>query len=355
MSKYTREEQIQIVEWAMHLTATIESEKLQIENLNDSEFKAKPLPPSKQKAQPIQPIYPTPQKTNYSFKNHLSNDTSFIGKLLTKKGIIFVVIALVVGGIIGIILQALSAKVPILGILGILISALCFLIIPAYVILAIVKYVEYLGKRGEFNKQLANTPEYLQARAEAERVAKAQEAENQKRLDEQYENAMVKYNSTLEVYNNELAEFENKKNIELSILNQDLTENTQALRGLYESTKLIPTTTRELNELIWIYDDMSSSEHDFERALDMLIANKQLANTAAIMGQVREMTHVMYQGFSEVLSGIDYSNYQLEDISNNLGKVRRDINLGNIAAISQRHKTNKNINITNAKLEEMMK
>ena len=42
----TLEEQIKIVEWAMHLTAAIKSEEQQINELKSSSFKSKPLPPS---------------------------------------------------------------------------------------------------------------------------------------------------------------------------------------------------------------------------------------------------------------------------------------------------------------------
>lgn len=355
MSKYTREQQIEIVKWAMNLQATIESEQAQISMLQNSKFRAKPLPPSHQKAQPIQPNYPTAQKSNYSFSNHIQNDKSFIGKLFSKKGIIAIVVAIVVGNILGIVLQGVGAKIHFFGVIGMLIMTICGFIIPACVIVFIIKYVEYLGKRKEYNNQLANSPEYLNARAEAERVAKQQEADNQKKLDEQYETAMATYNSTLENYNSELAEYESKKKIELSILNQDLSLNINALTELYDTTLLIPKNNRALNELIWMYEDMSTSEHDFERALDMLNANKQIANTEDIKSQMSNLTNVMYQGLTEVLNSIDYSNYQLDEINNNLGKVRRDINLGNIAAASQRHGVNKNIKNTNSKLDNLLK
>ena len=355
MSKYTREEQIQIVQWAMNLTATINSEKDQIDEISSDEFRMKPLPPTHQKAQTVKPNYPSPQKSNYTFSEHIKKDASFIAKLFTKKGIIAAIAVLVGGNVLGAILEALGYKVSLFFYLGVLLHIVSALIIPAYGVMAIIKYVEYSQKRREYNKQLENTPEYLEARAEAEKIAKEQEQANQNELDIQYKKAMVEYNSSVEVYKKELAEYEKKKEIELSILNQDLSENVKTLRELYEATHLIPNTVRALNELIWIYDDMSSSEHDFERALDMLIANKQLAKQADILNQMNNMTTVMYQGFSEVLNGIDYNNYQLDEINNNLGKVRRDINIGNVAAVSQRHKMNKNIGSTNAKLDEMLK
>ena len=100
---------------------------------------------------------------------------------------------------------------------------------------------------------------------------------------------------------------------------------------------------------------MSTSEHDFERSLDVLNAQNMQDALKSVNEKVDTLTNVTYQGFSEVLSGIDYSNYQLDEINNNLGKVRRDINIGNAAAITQRRKMNKNIKSTNAKLDELLK
>ena len=355
MSKFTREEQIQIVQWAMNLTATIESEQAQIYTIENSCFRAKPLPPSKQTAQTIQPNYPTPQKSNYAFKDHIKNDTSLIGKIFSKKGIIAVIVTLIGGNILGAILEALGRKFSIFFYLGFLLHIICALIIPACVVTAIIKYVEYSQKRKEYNKELANNPEYLEARTKAERTAQEQQDENQKKLDEQYKNAMVKYDATVEVYNKELAEFEAKKKIELNILNQDLSSNINALTELYDTTLLIPKNNRALNQLVWFYNDMSTSEHDFERSLDVLNAQNMQDALKSVNEKVDTLTNVTYQGFSEVLSGIDYSNYQLDEINNNLGKVRRDINIGNAAAITQRRKMNKNIKSTNAKLDELLK
>ena len=62
--------------------------------------------------------------------------------------------------------------------------------------------------RSEFNKQHANTPEYLQARAEAEKVASDEQARNQQQLDEKYSVEMSEYNTALAKYNTELNEWE---------------------------------------------------------------------------------------------------------------------------------------------------
>ena len=357
MSQYTKQQQLEIVQGAMNLQATIESEQARISTLQRSSFKAKPLPPVHQKAKPVQPHYPPIPQTNMKFLDYIQNDTPFFSKLFSKKGILAVAVALFFGMILNIVLLSGSNTL----VLGLLVTVLCVLLIPAYIILFGYKYYQFIEKRKEINRQLGSAPEYLSARAEAERVAKQQEEDNQRKLDEQFEKATIEYQSVLEQYNQDLAEYEHKKSIELSILNQDLEANIDALAELYDTTRLIPKNNRSLYDLVWIYNDMNSSEHEFERSLDTLNADKQQTQTEELKKQVNDLTSVTSRGFAEVLDGIDYSNYQLEgmndqlsDVNYNLGKVRRDINLGNLAAAAQRHSTNKKVKEANAKLDDLL-
>ena len=165
---------------------------------------------------------------------------------------------------------------------------------------------------------------------------------------------MSDYNTALAQYNTELNEWESKRSIKLSILNEDLSLNKQALAELYDSTLLIPKNNRSLNQLVYLYDDMSTSEHDFERSLDMLNANMQLAKTEQINQQMSNMTSVMYQGFSATLEAIDYGNSELDEIRGTLGKVRRDMNIANVGAAVQRRNLRKEVKATNSKLDDIL-
>ncbi|MBQ6380364.1 MAG: hypothetical protein IJJ41_02020 [Clostridia bacterium] len=327
MSKYSKEEQVEIVKTAMNLQATIESEQAQISSIQKESFKLKPAEPTHQKARPVNVNYPVAPKSSYTFTEHINNDSSFLGKMFTTKG-------LIIDGIICVLTMGIA--------------------IPVFAILFIVKFFEYSSKRSEFNKQLANTPEYLQARAEAERVASEEQARLQQQLDDKYAVEMSDYNTALAQYNTELNEWESKRSIKLSILNEDLSLNKQALAELYDSTLLIPKNNRSLNQLVYLYDDMSTSEHDFERSLDMLNANMQLAKTEQINQQMSNMTSVMYQGFSATLEAIDYGNSELDEIRGTLGKVRRDMNIANVGAAVQRRNLRKEVKATNSKLDDIL-
>lgn len=327
MSKYTKEEQVAIVEQAMNLQATIESEQAQISNLNRQSFRLAPAEPTRKTAQPVKANYPAAPKTNYSFSDHINNDKSFFGKMFTTKGLIICAIAsLLTFGF------------------GFVVVGVCF----------VVEYFQYMGKRSEFNKQLANTPEYLQAKAEAEKIANDEQLRVQATFDEEYSTAMIKYNQELEQYNNELVDWETKKSIKLSILQDDLEANKEALSELYDSTMLIPKHNRALNQLVFLYDNMSSSEHDFERALDMLNADRQIAESEQINKQMGDMTNMMYQGFSATLEAIDYGNSELDEIRGTLGKVRRDMNIANVGAAVQRRNLRKEVKATNSKIDDII-
>ena len=325
-SKYTKDEQVLIVQQAMNLQATIESEQAQIKTIQNQTFRLQPAEPKHEVATPVSVNYPAAPKSSYSFSDHIKNDNSFLGKLFSKTGLIIsVVVSIFTFGF------------------GFIVLGILFL----------VKYFEYLEKRNEFNKQLANTPEYLKAKEEAEKLAKDEQETKQQQLDESYSTAMVKYNQELEQYNDELADWETKKSIKLSILQDDLQANKEALSELYDSTMLIPKHNRALNQLVWLYDDMSSSQHDFEQSLDCLYKDRQIAESEQINKQMGDMTNMMYQGFSATLEAIDYGNSELDEIRGTLGKVRRDMNIANVGAAVQRRNLKKEVKATNSKLNEV--
>jgi len=332
MSKYTKDEQIQIVGWAMNLEAAIQSEKAQLSALRNMRFKSKPTPPATPET--VKPNYPKAPKI--SFSNYLKDDTSTIGKLLTKQNIIKIVIALIVLEIIGAILSATA-----LSGIGILISVVSWFIVPAVGGLYVKEYLEFLKNRKELSNKLAeNTPEYVTAYNEAERIAK----EKQESLNLQYEKEKEKYETQLiPMYNQELSNWEASQEMKINIISDDLNANLNAQENLYNETKLVPKNNRSLNDLIWIYEDMSTSEHDFERAIDMLNANKQLAQSQQIESAIHNMNNNMQNSFSAVYYAIENGNDIAEEINNKLGKTRRDMNISNIVSTVQRHNIKKKL------------
>lgn len=332
MSKYTKDEQVKIIGWAMNLEAAIQSEKAQLSSLRNMMFKPKPNPPSAPET--IQPDYPKMPKV--SFSNYLKDNTSTIGKLLSKQNIIKIVIALIVLEIIGNILMATP-----LSAIGIIISTVSWFIVPAVGGLYIKEYFEFLKNRKELSNKLAqNTPEYIKAYNEAERLAK----EKQEALNLRYAKDKEKYETQIvPMYNQELSNWNASQEMKINVISDDLNANLDAQESLYNETKLIPKNNRSLNDLIWIYEDMSTSEHDLERAIDMLNANKQLAQSNQIKEAVNNMNNNMQNSFSAVYCAIENGNDIALEINDRLGKTRRDMNIGNIVSTVQRHNINKKL------------
>ena len=78
MSKFTKEEQTEIVRWALNLEAAIESEQTELSRLRNEKFRSCPSAPERkiinQTVQHVKPKYPEAPKTNYSFTQYLEED-----------------------------------------------------------------------------------------------------------------------------------------------------------------------------------------------------------------------------------------------------------------------------------------
>lgn len=162
----------------------------------------------------------------------------------------------------------------------------------------------------------------------------------QEKYDEEYRIEKEKYdNVTIPEYNSEKAlwEFRNEKNIE--IITEDMILNKQALDTLYNETKLISVHFRELETLIWIYNDMTSSDHDIVYSTDLFykdkFANKLDEINQTIRNQVGMLRKDMNNRLNALNNAVNYGNVVNEellhamDVSNiSLNKIRRGINAG---------------------------
>ena len=192
------------------------------------------------------------------------------------------------------------------------------------------------------------------------------DAENRRREEEyrlqqeennrEYTQSIDQYkNVTLVAYQNELQHWQELQAQKAELLKADMVENRQTQETLYSETKLIPMTIRSLEDLTYLYEDMSSSEHDIERAIDMLNAYKQCKVTQDEAEKTRrrmdakmdELRGNMQQGFSQVYGLIDNGNYRAEvltaQLASQMDDIRTGIRRGNIAAIVQRYGTNKKL------------
>ncbi len=173
-------------------------------------------------------------------------------------------------------------------------------------------------------------------------------------------------------WSKELDSWMSVKQAKLVFVENDLKENIDALDELYTSTKLIPSAYRAIDKLMWLYEDMSTSEHDLERSIDML-NHKETSDLLRNMNDnVDEVKSALAVGFTAVYSAIQQNNmiqsqilsnqqYQQEmmqqiisnqnaaisqqsEMMTNLSKIRKSARTGNflnIGSLIQNHKRNK--------------
>ena len=335
MSKFTQPEETMIVKNAMELTATIMLEENELNKVKSDTFRSSPNPPvRKVLSQPndIRPQYPPKPTTTYSYTDYL--------KELISKYKIFVGIA--------------AIAIIILSLLNTIFSVLLILFVPVCLFAVLIyTYFSYCAKRKTLNQQLSESPEYLQAVENAEKEAEKQQKElaeksrqEQEKLDAEYEEKKRHYeNVTVPEYNRELNNWKSIQEKKRLFLEEELKYNNEALNDLYETSKLISATYRDLWILKWLYEDMSTSDHDIRYATELLDRDRQRLVTEEAGKRTESAVHdierTMKTGFNAIYNAIEYGNELQEDSIEILNKTRRDNNVSNLLGTVQRHNTNK--------------
>jgi len=324
MSKYTKEEQTEIVRWAMKLQAAIETEAEEIRRIENASFPEQmPAAPVRQKTPEVVPEYPPIPKPQYSLIAHLKE---------TK--MLWVIIAL----------AGLSLILSIIGAFYFGLMILSTFVFMGAVAVFVLSFIKWRKIYNQIYESIKNHPDNVKARKEAEAKAREEYAVRDAEIQQEYESAMQKYEKEiLPAYKYRKGIWETKRNEKLAILKADLKENQEALAILYAETGIISKNNRELAKLVWLYEDMSSSEHDIERATDLLNANQQLLATMNINDSVRSLNEDVRTGFAAVYDAVEAGNAKQDEILEMLRKTRRDMNIGNIGAALQRRKTNQKL------------
>lgn len=324
MSKYTKEEQTEIVRWAMKLQAAIETEAGEIRRIESAGFPEQtPTAPMRQETPEVVPEYPQIPKPQYSLITHLK-----------KTKMLWVIIALAGLSLILSIIGAFYDGLMIL-------STFVFMGAVAVFVLSFIKWRKIYN---QIYESIKNDPDNVKARKEAETKAREEYAVRDAEIQQEYESAKQKYETEiLPAYKYKKGIWETKRNKKLAILKADFKENQEALAILYAETGIISKNNRELAKLVWLYEDMSSSEHDLERATDLLNANQQLLATMNINDSVRSLNEDVRTGFVAVYDAVEAGNAKQDEILETLRKTRRDMNIGNIGAALQRRKTNQKL------------
>lgn len=373
MSKYSLEEQENIVGMAAELEAAIIFENAEIPRLQAQTFKSMPAAPqlasvpepSVPEPKYIKHIPPKPQAKSFpqwlNEKTKKSNAlvlhiilmaqfvvvlmtwmslaTSFTGSKAAGVNVVFGIIALVSAGIAG---------------------------------FTLIKFLNYKKAHNKYYLDVKNSEEY---KNECIAAAQATEQKNQEIKDnyetqlktaqneyeakvkaakEEYDDAVENYeNIVVPTYNNELAVWQSKKEEMIDVVKKDLAENTEALEELYSSTKLIPSSYRNVERLTWIYEDMSTSEHDIERAIDLLNSKEIKDELVNIQVHVDDMRRDLREGFIGIYDAIQEGNSIQSETLTNLEQIRRSARTGNFLSFGgliQNHKRNKTLNAINDKI-----
>ena len=364
MSDYTQEKQTEIVRDAMTLTTAIQIEQEELERLRGEKFKSAPSAPTREILKPrkIEPEIPNPPKTKYSYSNYLSETFKHIKKYIIIAGIAIIVLLIIVAIINNFSNESTNSLnnfsnestnsffivSGFMGFIGIL--------FPIAGILLIVSVFMYFKKKKELNEQLANSPEYIKSVEKAKKVAEEKQKKinieiekKQAEIDAKYKSELEQYNTTtIPNYNKEKEKWNKVHDEKIKILIEDLNLNKETLTELYDTTKLISLTYRELWILRWIYDDMRSSDHDVRYATELLDRDRQRLVTEQSGRMIRESINDMH---SSMVDGFQAVYEAVEEGNEELAKTRRDQNRAEIVGIAQRHNLNKMTKIQNEMLD----
>lgn len=316
MSKYTQEQETEIVRDAMTLTAAIQIGENELSKLRNEKYPALPSKPVHRELNvpTVAPQIPPAPRATYTFSEHMKTNFNKVLYL----------------------------------------TIFCW---PVFLfILAKEYFVNYYKALDNYNMQLSNSPEYLKRVEEAKKVAaekqerlREQTAKQQAEIDAQYQVDLEHYNTVVvPAYNQERDDWKTAQTIKIEMLEEELQLNKDTLEALYESTRLISLTYRKLEILRWLYDDMSTSDHNIRYATELLDRDRQREVTLRagllVKKAVDEMHSSMVSGFNAIYDAVDAGNVEL-------AKMRRDQNLANTIGIIQRHNLNKMVKAQNGILE----
>lgn len=328
MSKYTQEQETEIVKDALFLTKTIELEENKLQSVIAEKFYSQPVAPVHQKltAPHIEPKIPAPPKTTYSLQDMANDLLHKNKKMLIIAGVILGVL-LIFSGSMGIAFFAFGAIFAIPAIIGWFAFT-------------------YYKKTKELNQQLTTTPEYFKAVEEAKKFAAEEQdrinketSERQAKIDAQYATDLEKYNNVLiPNYKKDLAKFEEIRQKKIDMFREDIELNRETLEALYQETKIISLTYRSINTLLWLYNDMSTSDHDIRYATEMYDRQRQLNATLAVGSAVQTSINNLE---ASVNGGLFAIFEAIEQGNDELAKTRRNENFANTISIIQRHNLNK--------------
>lgn len=368
MSKYSHEEQENIVGMAAKLEAAIIFENEEIPRLEAESFKRQPAAP--QLVSVPEPSVPEPQYIKHVPPK--ANAMRFPDYIRAKTKIpLAVYIALMAQALFFVYLWLMNVTASRTGTGLKVVLGLLALISLGVAGLTLFTFLRIKKKHQAYVADVRNSEEYkneclvaaqateqknqeIKANYEAQLKAAQNEYESKvEAVHKEYDEAMANYNDVVVPnYKNELAIWQGNKEEKIALVKKDLADNIEALDELYSSTKLIPSSYRNVERLTWIYEDMSTSEHDIERAIDLLNSKEIKEELVSIQDHVDDMRRDIRDGFVGVYEAIQEGNSIQSDMLTDLDRIRSSARTGNflnVGGLIQNHKRNKTLSELNSK------
>lgn len=290
MSNFTKDDQTKVVKQAMELENAILKGQRELSRLERETFQSAPDKPVKKVAKrvpPVTPDYSALPKVDYTFEAFLEDNAkaNLLNKLFYKifsvhpfkrsfiiVGIFYVLLMITI--FISTDLFRIFTDNSFFTFIG-LIVGICS---PQNALIYwLVKKSAYKKKIEELTAALPQTPEYIQAKAEADRIAQEKQAaidedlkNQQASFDSQYAKEKEQYDTVvLPKYQAELSAWTTEHDKRIKAVKDKLDADCRAQSELYTTTKIIPMQYRDIEALTYLYQLMSTSDYDLKEAVDM--------------------------------------------------------------------------------------
>ncbi len=371
---YTQQEQVEIVRDAMILTATIEYEEKKLEELKKLEFEPMPAEPVRKvvkqpgRVEPKMPIVP-PLPLTYDDYKHNRIWLMIIVLLSVPLVLIIIlllgtiVVCLVKGGeftlgVEGLLLICLATIVT-----GVVYSSPFILLIAVLWIVINLTTIKsgWENKQNKHFKKYQSTKEYQEmanaAIYEAERqtqIKYAEAVEIQREMDRRYEEEKNRYKTVvIPTYEYQHSIWQNKKNKSIAFLEREIAYSKDSLENLYNITKKISATYRELWILKWLYADMSTSDHTIEYAMELLDRDRQRVATEnvgiVVSDAISELQNGLQRDFDDIYDAIQDNTETLMEILDESYRTRMENRVGYLVEAYQHWGINRELKKINKK------
>lgn len=135
----------------------------------------------------------------------------------------------------------------------------------------------------------------------------------------------IKHEETLLQYENNKREWYQKRDKFIAWLKGDINYNEVTLEELYSSTGLLSVAYRDLETLVWLFENMNSSNYDIRYAMELYDRHRErlaIENSASrIVGKLDQMNLMLQDGFDAVLDSMDRQS----DMLSHIGDVLIDV------------------------------